>query len=204
MEKEKKTVKEEKKITKVERKSTNNIVFTKDIKIIVKILAIMASFIATIVSIFVFVFGIITSLNAANLEKSELLHDNFSVTFISNVNCNTIIETENIIKGYGSKALFIIFDIVLPSIALITVMILLVIFSKQLLDFINSVTKENELFTKDKLNVIEKLTCLIAAMLTISLIFFGSPSIIIYLFISVLLFIVIGLFGKCVENQGHK
>ena len=196
--------KETKKVEKVEKensKSNDGILFTSEIKKGAKILATIVSFFATLATIFVFVFGIITSLKAINLEKSELLHDNFSVTFISNLTGNSITETENIIKGYGSKTLFVVFDIVLPAIAFIAVMILLVIFTQKLLSFVTSINKESELFTKAKLIDVEKLLCLIATMITITLIIFGSPSIIIYALISLLLFIIIALFEKCIKYK---
>jgi len=201
---EKKMVKEVKKVEKVEKKTIDKVIFTQDIKKAAKTLGVIVAFLATAASIFVFVFGIITSLKAANYTKEELLHDNFSVTFISNVSGNTIYDTENIIEGYGSKALFIIFDIVLPAIAFITIMILLIIFVKQLLEFVSGITKESELFTKEKLQTIEKLLCIIATALTVALVVFGRPSILIYAFISALLFIIIGLFDKCIEYKKNR
>lgn len=200
MEKEKKVVKKATK--KTERKQDNyEIVFNKDTKKVVKVVSLILVFLAAIAAIFVFVFGIITSIKVANTDKLELLKDNFSVTFVSNVNNIPVNEAENLIQGYGSKALFITFDIVIPCLAIMCVSILLIIFAKKVMDFMDSVKKEKDLFTKEKLHNIEKMACIVETMLTISFVIFSRPSIILYLFVSILLFIIIGLFRRCVENN---
>ena len=200
MEKEKKVVKTK---TKSSERKTNSkeLIFNKEIKKVAKIIAIVFTFLAAAISIFVFVFGIITSIKVANNTKVELLHDNFSVTFISNVKGISIADAENVIQGYGSKTLFIIFNIVIPCIAIIAVAILMMIFAKKVLDFANSFSKEKDLYTKDNLVAVQKIACLIEAMISITFIFFNRPGIILYLLISLLLFIVIGLFTKCVEKK---
>ena len=198
MEKEKKTTKTK---TKVKERKNTDIVFTKDVKTITKVISLILVFLSSSAAIFVFVFGIITSIKVANTTKVELLHDNFSATFISNVNNISITETEDIIEGYGSKVLFIIFDIVIPCLAIIAIAIITIILAKKAIDFVNSINKEKDLYNKKKLNTIEKMACLIETILTISFIIFNNPSILLYLLISLLLFIVIGLFRKCVDDK---
>ena len=198
MEKEKKKVKSK---TKEKTNSDNEVVFTKDVKNIIKVGSLLLVFIASIAAIFVFVFGIITSIKVSNITKAELLHDNFSVTFISNINNISISEAEDLVQGYGSKALFILFDIVVPAIAIISIAVITIVFIKKLMDFITSTKKEKELYTKDKLASVEKMCCLLEIVLTIDFIIFNNPSMLIYILTSTLLFIVIGLFRKCVENN---
>lgn len=193
-------VKEKKTVVK-EEKQENNVVFNSDVKKGVKILALITAFVASLVTIFVFIFGIITSLNSINQTKEELLTDNFTVTFISNLNGKTLTETQNIVEGYGSKALFVTFNIVIPALAIICVMILLLFLVKQLLDFINSTDTEKKLFTASSLLTIEKLICILEVILTISFIVFQNPGFIIYALISLLLFVIIGLFAKVIEYK---
>ncbi len=205
MEKEKKVVKkavkkEPKVVVKEEKKSDSKIIFPKQTRKIIKFFALALSFIAVVATIFTFIFAIITSLKVANNTKLELLHDNFSVTFISNINGTSIAEAEDLIQGYGSKALFIIFDIVIPAIAIIAASVGLIIFLKKAMDFINENTREKDLFTEKNLENVEKLACLAEAIITVTFVVFDRPSILLYAFICILLYIIIFLFKKCINK----
>ncbi len=207
MEKKSKKVKETKKVEKKEvkaKKSENKVVFDKETKKAVKIFTWILSFLASIVCIFTFVFSITTSLKVINSTKEELLHDNFTVTYLSNINGITITETEDLLEGFGNKGLFVLVDIVLPSIALIAITILLVILLKKILDLVLGTNKEKDLYTNKKLNEVEKMACLAEAIITVSFVIFKRPSVLLYIFVSLLLFVVIGLFKKCVENKSSQ
>jgi len=197
-------VKSSKKEEVLKKKKVNRVIFSNETKKSIKIIAWVMSFLATTLCILTFVFSIIASLNVINTEKTELLNNNFTVTFISNINSISFEEAKNLIQGYGSKALFVIYDIVIPSLAFIAITILLIILLKKLMDFVNSSTKENDLYTTKKLHEIEKMACITEAIITISFVVFKRPSILLYLFVSLLLFIIIGLFKKCVEDKDSQ
>ena len=205
----KKTVskKEEKKEEKVSvvktSKKDNRIIFKKESKKVVKVVSYIGMFFASAACIFIFVFGIMTTLKVANSTKSELIGDNFSLTFISNINFTSIAETKEIITDSGSTTLLIAFNVIIPAIAIIASCILFMIILSKILNFFDKdydIT-EKELYTRDNLSLIEKVACLTECILIISLIVFDRPTILLYLLVSVLLFSVIGLFNKCIENQ---
>jgi len=196
MEKEKKV--EKKEIKKIQKEETQTL-FNENVKKVVKISSLVLSFFAIIMCIFTFVFGIITSLKVINSTKVELLHDNFSVTFLSNINSKSIVEMKDLVQGYGSKTLFIIVNVVLPALAIVAVSILSIILLKKIMDFVDDINTEKELFSKDNIPVIEKFTCLITTIITISFVVFNQPSFILYIFITLLLFIIINLFYRCVK-----
>ena len=64
------------------KETEERVVFNKHTKLYTKVIAIILAFLASAASIFMFVFGIIVSLKIINLERLDLLTDNFSVTFI--------------------------------------------------------------------------------------------------------------------------
>ena len=198
MEKGKKEVKKEIKKTSVKEEK---VVFNPEIKKAVKIVTLFISFFAVIMCIFTFVFGIITALKVANSTKVELLQNNFSVTFLSNINAKSIVEMKDLIQGYGGKTLFIIFNVIIPALAIIAVSTLTIILLKKIFDFVNDVDTEKELYTKNNLNLVEKLACLATAIITITFVIFDKPSIALYCFNTALLFIIIALFKKCVKEK---
>ena len=212
--KKEKNVKETRKTKKVEnkvvketrktKKEENKVVFNKNTKKIIKMVVLLISFFAVALSIFTFVFSTITTLNVANSTKAEILNDNFTVTHIANINRISVVESENLIQGFGNKTLFIIFDIVIPTLSIILIALLLVLLLKKVLDFVTITTKEKELFNIKKINDVEKLACIAETIITIYFVVFKKPSLLFYIFASLLLFLVIALFRKCVENKNSN
>ena len=201
----KKEEKETKKIVKkTEKKSKENkVIFNKDVKKTVKYAAYILSFCAAAAALFTFIFGIITTLKVANNSKVELLHDNFSVTFISNINGQSITDVTDNIMEFGDKTLFIILNIVIPCIAIIACMILLIIAIKMILDFVSKISRENELYTNARLVEVEKIACLIETIITITFLVFNRPSFFLFILVSLMFFIIIGLFKKCVDEKNN-
>lgn len=199
MKKEQKVVakKQESKI--VEKgESESRVVFTPSVKKGTQIIAILLAFFASAASIFMFVFGIIVSLKIIDLTKLELLSDNFSVTFLANLHGGSITEMKELIGSYTSQELFIIFKVAVPVIAFVIAMVLLIILAKSVMDFVSEVTTEKELFVRKNVYELEKMACYLMTILTILLLIFESPSIIIFGLISLLVFIALQLFKKVV------
>lgn len=200
MEKKKKTGVEVKKEN-VKKKNESKIVFSSNVKKYTKIVSLILAFFATAAIIFTFVFGLIVSLKVADYSREELLHDNFSVTFISNMHGTSIHETEETIANFGNHALFIIFQVVVPVLIFITAMVLLIILLKTILNFVNRIDTEKELFCEENIPEVDTIACYIMTILTITIITFNRTSPIIYGLVCLLIFIVLKLFRKCVEDR---
>lgn len=185
----------------VKVKKRDKVVFTPSIKKYTRLIGLIMAFLASAASIFVFIFSIIVSLKVSESSQAELLRDNFSVTFISNLRGISINDTETLIGMSGNKTVFIILDIILPAIAFIAAMILVILLVKCVLDFIDNINTENELYCKDNIHLLEKMACYLISILTISLLIFDTPSLIIYALISLLVFVALGLFNKIVNMK---
>ena len=181
--------------------SENKVVFTPSVKKGAQIIAILLAFFASAASIFMFVFGIIVSLKIIDLTKLELLTDNFSVTFLANLHGGSISQVKELIGSYTSKELFIIFKVAVPVIAFVIAMILAIILAKSVMDFVTEITTEKELYVKKNVYALEKMACYLMTILTILLLIFESPSLIIFALISLLVFIALQLFKKVVYSK---
>ena len=184
-----------------EKNKTNNVVFGKETKKIIRIIAMILAYGAAVISLFTFIFAIITVLKIVNSTKLDLLLDNFSLTFISNMNGITNSEVIGIISEYGNNTAFIIFNVIIPAIAIVSSMIILIIAIKEILDFVAKVSREKDLYTKARLIDVERIACLIETIITIHFVVFNRPSILLFLLVSLMFFIIIGLFAKCVSNE---
>ena len=80
-------------------------------------------------------------------------------------------------------------------------MIILIIAIKEILDFVAKVSREKDLYTKARLIDVERIACLIETIITIHFVVFNRPSILLFLLVSLMFFIIIGLFAKCVSNE---
>ena len=201
MEKEKK-VGENNKVKKVvteKKENEERVVFDKHTKLYTRVIAIILAFLASAASIFMFVFGIIVSLKILNLESLDMLTDNFSVTFISNLHGCSIGETRELLATYGDKTAYVIFHIVIPIIAFVVAMVLLVLLAKLVLDFVDRINNESQLYTKQNIFELEKIACYMMSIMTITLIIFNTPSILMYAIVSILVFVSLYLFEKVVR-----
>lgn len=192
MEKEKKTKKREQVM--VEEK----IVLEKNEKNIVRFVALLTSFFATGLAILIFVFSVMATLSVANLPKEELVNNNVVVTLISKLNSYSISDAKDLITTMSSRFTFILFEIVVPAIAFIGAMLLLLVLGKRLIDFVNNIKTEKDLFNQKKLQDIHDIISILSLVLLTTLVLFNQPSIIFYLLIELLLWVIYVLFKRCV------
>ena len=204
--KEQKKVKKDDNIvkTEVKKNSDDTVIFNKNLKKIIQIISMIIAYGAAVVALFTFVFGIITVLQVLDSTKLDLFHDNFSISFIANMNGITNSEVIGIISEYGNGAMFVIFNVLIPAIAITCSMIILIITIKNILDFTNKVTHEKDLFTRNRLIDVEKIACLIETIITIHFVVFNRPSVLLFLLICLMFFIIIGLFSICVRDRENK
>lgn len=202
---EKKETKKKEKVTseKVvkEKVVSNKELFSLEQRRVVKIIAAIVTFFATMLGIVVFVFGIIATLSVANGTKEEILSNNTVLTFISNTNHYTNAEAQSAIENMGSKPLFIIFEIVVPALALTCAMILVIYLAMRVVEFIRGVSKESELYTKSKYEDIKEMVEILSTALFVTFLIFDKPSIVFFLLIELLLLIIVVLFKKVVDLQ---
>lgn len=184
-------------------KKSDAIIISKDNNKIVKFVASLMTFFASIVSIIVFVFGIISTIQVARNPASEAVHDNFSVTFISSLSNNTVEETKLAMLSMDSKVVYILFNIVLPVIAIVCALILLILLSYLLLRFFDGPLTEKKLFTSKKSHQLSAITDVICVIIFVVWALFNSPSFPFVLLIYLLLFIINGLFKKCVDYYNN-
>lgn len=196
MVKEKKVVK----ATKKEEKTTteDNAILGKREKKLIKFAALLGTFFATGAAILIFVFGVISTISSINLSKEALLNNNIVLTFISKMNGYTILEVKDTISLMDSRFSFIIFEIVIPAIAFIGTMLLIIVLAKRIIDFIGDVNTEKDLYNKKKLSTVREIISILSVILLATLVIFDRPSIIIYVLINVLLWIIYLLFKHCV------
>ena len=197
--------KKEKNIKKVTTKTKENKIKTEsdnitvsDEKKLVKFISLLITFFASALAIIIFVFSIIASISIANLPKEELVNNNIVVTLISKLNNYSISEVKGLINTLSSRFSFIVFEIIIPTIAFIGAMLLLIALSKRLIDFISDVKFKNDIFTDKKVNNLKDIISILSLVLLTTLVLFNEPSIIFYLIIELLLCATFILFKKCV------
>lgn len=180
-------------------KTTDKVIINNDIKRVVKLVAYICTFFATVFALIIFVFGIISTLSIANSSKEELLSNNFAITFVSKIsNCSSF-DTKLAIKNMESRALFIISEVILPIIALICALVLIVLLANIILKFIEENSKESEIFDKKNIIILEKFINILSIIIFITWGLFNEPSLLFILMIYFLLFIIFILFKRNVE-----
>ena len=199
LEKNKKEVKETKKIIEKKIVMTDNEIVGKDVKAIIKLICYITTFFASILAIVVFVFGIIATISVSNSSSSEILHNNFVITFVSKISNTTIEETQLSILTLDNRFVYVMFNIVLPSIALVCVALLLILLSFQVLKFFSGKITEKKLFTSNRLRQLENIVNITAIIVFIVWILFDTPSLPLILLIDILLCVTYYLFKKCVQ-----
>ena len=206
MEKEKK-VKNVKKTSKgtIVNSTNDNTLLIKDERKLVKFTALIISFFASILAIVIFVFSIIASISVSNLPKEELVNNNIVVTLISKLNNYSVSDAKELIDSLSSRFAFIMFEIIIPTIAFVGAMLLLIVLSKRLIDFISDVKTQKDLFSNKKVKEAQDIISILSLILLTTLVLFNEPSIIFYLLIELLLCTIFVLFKKCVllkkDNQ---
>ena len=192
MEKETKTKKKEKVLV------HNDNVLEKNEKGVIKFASLLTSFFATCLAILIFIFSVIASLSLANLPKEDLVNNNIVVTLLSKLNNYSITDAKELITTMSNRFTFILFEIVIPTIAFIGAMLLLITLARRLIDFISDVKTEKDLFNAKKVEDAKDIISILSLVLLTTLVLFNEPSIIFYLLIEVLLYIIFILFKKCV------
>ena len=189
---------------KVEKKTDEDIIIMKDANRLINFISYMSSFFASILAIIIFVFGIITTLTVANNTSDDVIHNNFVVTFISKISNSSIEDTKLNILTMNSKISYIVFDIVLPTIALVCAALLIIWLSCLLLKFFNNSLTDKKMFTIEKLNQLGNIIDIFSVILFITWALFNQPSVPFILLIYLLLFITYYLFKKCVNYNLKK
>ena len=192
MEKETKTKKKEKVLV------HNDNILEKNEKGVIKFASLLTSFFATCLAILIFIFSVMASLSLANLPKEDLVNNNIVVTLLSKLNNYSITDAKELITTMSNRFTFILFEIVVPTIAFIGAMLLLITLARRLIDFISSVKTEKDLFNAKKVEDAKDIISILSLVLLTTLVLFNEPSIIFYLLTEVLLYIIFILFKKCV------
>lgn len=192
--------KEVEKATKTEKKIDKEelTILGKREKKLAKFAALLGAFFASGSAILIFVFGVISVISSINLSNDALLNNNIVTTFVSKMNGYTMLETKDIISVMTNRLTFIVFEIVIPAIAFIGTMLLIIVLAKRVIDFVNDVNFEKDLYTKKKLSSLREIVTILSVILLATLVIFNRPSIIIYLIINALLGIIYLLFKRCV------
>lgn len=200
MEKEKKVKEVKTKKVEVNEKETvkEEVILEKREKRLVKFIALLSSFFATALAILIFVFSVIASISTANLAKEELVNNNIVVTIISKLNNYSTIEVKDLIANMTNRFTFILFEIIIPTIAFVGAMILILVLAKRAIEFVSDITYEKDLYNKRKLLNLQDIVVILSVVLLTTLVIFNRPTIIIYLLIEALLGIVYYLFKKCI------
>ena len=198
--KETKVVRKTKVVKKTKRSEEDKILFSDNIKKLVKLASVLCAFFSTILILIMLFFGIVTTFIVINSDKGQLVGNNTIITFVSNINDYSIQEMINTIETMDSKGIFIIMEIILPVIALIAVGLLLIILSKKILDFIANVKYEKDLFALDKVDEVRVIANNLSLVLLVTFVIFDNPSFLVYALIEFLIYASYKLYMRCINN----
>lgn len=202
MEKEKKVekkVKKESKEKKIIKESKESVIMLKRDKNVVKFAALLSAFFASGLAILMIIFSIIASISVFTSSNAELVNNNIVVTLVTKLNNYSVADVKDIIMNTSNHLSFVLFEIIIPAIAFIGSLILILVLAKRLMEFVDDITYEKDLFNSKKLSSAQDIIAILSIVLLTMLVIFNKPSIIIYLLIEVLLCIIYLLFKKCVS-----
>lgn len=196
--KEKKVVKKEE-VKKEVLKDDGPVIMLKHEKNLVKFAALLSAFFASGLAILMFIFSVVACISIFNLPNEELVNNNIVVTLVSKLNNYSALEVKDMIINMSNNLSFVLFEIIIPAIAFIGSLILVIVLAKRLIEFVNDITYEKDLYNKKKLSRAQDIISILSIVLLTMLVIFDKPSIILYLLIEVLLCIIYLLFKKCVS-----
>lgn len=185
----------------LEIKKDDAIICNNDTKFVVKFVAIVCTFFSTVFAAIFLIFGIVSVLSAINLPKEQLIESNIVTSFLSKINGYSIAEIENSINFIDSKAFFILFEIIIPTAALICSMVLLIKFSRKLMMFFSDIRKEKDLFRLRKYGELRDMVIILSISLFILIALLNSEYIILFFIIEVLLYIILYLYKRCIKSE---
>ncbi len=139
-----------------------------------------------------------------NSSPEEIQNDKLTVNYISNINDYSIEETKEIIGEIGeigSKTEFLMFEVILPTIAIVLVTILIVILCKKSYDIVKNVKSNKDLFTEKNLKSLKDISSLVLDMYLIFFLIYGIRYIFYLIFIDLVFQIILYLFNNCVEKE---
>ena len=146
---------------------------------------------------------VLALLNINVTPEEELINNESVVSYISKVNNNSIEDTKYEIS-ISSKGELIVFDVVFPSLFILSSLICMIVFCSKMQTFTAKVKTDKELFTKQKLKELTILSeWLQLAGFTLMFVF-GFYYIIRYLFFVLILEIILYLFNYCVNYNRNK
>ncbi len=202
--KKKKTRKYKKRENSLETKKDDAVICNNDAKFVVKFIAVVCTFFSTVFAFIFLIFGIVSVLSAIQLPKEKLIESNVVTSFLSKINGYSVTEIENSINVIDSKAFFIFFEIIIPTAALICSMVLLIKFSKRLIEFFSDVKKEKDLFRIKKYGELRDMIIIVSISLFILIALLNSEYIILFFIIEILLFVILYLYKRCIKNEEEK
>lgn len=178
--------------------SLKNIIFPINL---ISIVGVVLGFIFLILTGFYFVS---TTNSILNNTSNEILKDRSAIMYISKINDYSIEKTEKIIDGIGeigSKTEFLMFEVVLPTIALILIAILIVISCIKSYNIVKNVKSNKDLFTEKKLESLKKISSLVFDIYFIFFLIYGINYIFELILVELVFEIIIYLFSNCIETK---
>ena len=173
----------------------------KKINNILDAMAKIGIFLFSVLIIISIVLSTISTVNVLKKTKEEVVNKDNIMEYLGTINGDKYSEVkERLMKD--SKGEFIAFEIVVPTLIEVSLLVMLVVLCVRVLSFIKDIKSDKKLFTREKL---KESTNIINSLLIIGMVFFLFLSsfftIILFIILDITLTIIFFLFKKCVEYE---
>ena len=135
----------------------------------------------------------------------DILKDEMTVNYLLKINdYSSLSDIQDAIEMDVGKVSFYMFEVVLPTIIIISVFILSIVLGKKLNDFINNVKSNADLFTSKKIEELKKIRNMILDICILLFLKFNLTFLIFYALLDFMLEIIIYLFSNCVKKENKQ
>ena len=183
-------VKKKEKVNGKEKILTNWFAYIK----IIAYLFIFASSIAILTTVFL---GAYSALEIEKSTRQEILSDSTVTTYLSRLNDYTNEDLNDMILNHPIKEI-LIFELILPTVSYLAIFILMVISCIYIIKLSNNVKTTNDLFTEEKLKIVNAIISIYDIIFSIDLILINNVNIFLLAFFAVAISVINYLFKQCV------
>ena len=135
----------------------------------------------------------------------DILKDEMTVNYLLKINdYSSLSDIQDAIEMDAGKVSFYMFEVVLPTIIIISVFILSIVLGKKLNDFINNVKSDADIFTSKKIEELKKIRNMILDICILLFLKFNLTFLIFYALLDFMLEIIIYLFSNCVKKENKQ
>lgn len=169
-----------------------------------KVLSVAVTILLSIIGIVMIILGTLTTLTVKSDTKEQLLNNAAVVDYIKAVNGYSISRTEETITEMENKTWFMVYNVIVPTVAIFVVIGLLIKLNILIYNMIKDVKTDKDIFTEKKLDDLKRAKSIFSWATLILILVIDISYFIILIIVECTLDVIMYLFNYAVKHTSEK